>query len=86
MVAIGFKEQTFKTTIESSYDKVDPKPTRHVDSQKKWQTEGERIITLLKINYGTFQVLKWILVEIEHLKNWMLMLRQIVIKNMKKIH
>jgi hypothetical protein len=41
---------------------------------------------LFTINCGTFQVLKWILVEIKHWKNWMLMLRQIVIKNMRNIH
>ncbi len=49
-------------------------------------TEGERIIPLFAINCGTFQVLKWILVEIKHWKNRMLMLRQIVIKNMRNIH
>ncbi len=47
------------------------KKCKIVERDNKSTTEGGRIIQLLAINCGTMQVLKWILVEVKHLK-WLL--------------
>jgi hypothetical protein len=42
-----------------------------VEWKNRSTTEGGRRIQLLETNYGTMQVLKWILAEVKHL-NWLL--------------
>ncbi len=62
-----------------------------VERNDRSTTEEGRKIPLFAINYETMQVLKWILVEVEHW-NWLLkklnelLLKQSIMKNMISSH